>query len=135
MRCSGKFCDLSVGIVWLALLAALVLPGCGESSSTSDLKSKRHVDELVEMLKDEDAAVRLSAAHLLGEIGPAAAPALVTALQDDDASVRRNAAVALGSIGPAAKEALPALTTALKDEDRRVREAARSALKKIKAGP
>jgi HEAT repeat protein len=85
------------------------------------------VPALVEALKDADPSVRMSAALVLGSIGPAASaavPALLEALKDADVDVRVRAAGALGSIGPAASAAVPALIEALKDADSSVREEA-----------
>jgi hypothetical protein len=93
-----------------------------------------HLPELVKMLRDKDAMVRVGAAYDLGRIGPAAkdaVPALVEALTDKDAVVRAIAAEGLGRIGPAAKDAVRALIEALEDEEVFVRNRAAYALGEI----
>ena len=83
-------------------------------------------------MTDEDYDVRQSAAGALGQIGPAAVPALIQALKrDEDSWVRMLAATALGAIGPDAKAAVPALIQALTDEHDDVRGQAAEALEKI----
>lgn len=82
-------------------------------------------------LRSEEATARRRAAQMLGDLGPAAAPAvsdLVKALKDKDAFVRRNAARALGLIHRKPEESLPALAEAFKDEKREVVEAAAEAV-------
>jgi HEAT repeat protein len=65
---------------------------------------------------------------------PAAVQALTAALADQDATVRMGAAYALGDIGPAASPALPALKKAAKDPAKEVREGAEYAIKKVQGG-
>lgn len=68
------------------------------------------------------ATVRVTAADLLGELGPAAAdaiPALINALSDTDATVRSRAAEALGAVGPGNPQVVGALTAQLKTADAR----------------
>ena len=110
--------------------------------------------------KDKDLKARIKAAEALGEMGPAAIPALIELLLDKDYEVRRAASSALKPIiGPAAIPALtellrdkkvrsgatetlgkigsvaiPALTELLKDDDAGVRKAAADALEKITGG-
>ena len=75
---------------------------------------------LIEVLKDDDAGVRRSAAEALGKIGPEATPAveaLTTALQDPVVDVRVKAAEALGQISPEAAPAIEVLMEALQGED------------------
>ena len=54
-----------------------------------------------------------------------AVPALSEALGDSEWAVRRQAAIALGDIGPAAKPALPALAKRDADPNKQVRDAAK----------
>lgn len=78
------------------------------------------VPPLIEALHDRELKVRIAAAHILGEIGPAAkdaVPSLTAALKDRSgipggASMVDVAAEALGKIGPAAADAAPALLVA-----------------------
>ena len=60
-----------------------------------------------------------------------AVPALIKALKDENSAVRWSAASALGSIGTEAKDAVSALIEILKDENSDVRESAASALRRI----
>jgi|SRR5262245_15650420 len=53
----------------------------------------------------------------IGPEGKAAVAALTEALKDEDNAVRGSAADALGYIGPEARSAAPALVGALKDKD------------------
>ena len=62
-----------------------------------------------------------SAQEKLVEIGPAAVPALIHAMKNKETFVRIAAAYVLWEIGPAAEAAVPALIQALKDRDRGVR--------------
>ena len=77
--------------------------------------------------KDKDSMVRLHAALALGEIGPAAIPALTELLKDKNWHVRHNAVWALKAVGPAS---IPALTELLQDKDWHVRSEAAWALGK-----
>jgi HEAT repeat protein/predicted Ser/Thr protein kinase len=88
------------------------------------------IPELLDVLEDEDEAVRCEAARALGRIGAAAAvPSLVLALSDATGDlVRVSAAEALGRIGPRAGVAIPALIATLKHEDDRICDAAAAAL-------
>ena len=70
------------------------------------------------LIGPQSARIRSHSARALGNLGPAAAPAvtvLTAALKDKDESVRRAAATALGDIGPNAKNSVPALVSALDD--------------------
>jgi HEAT repeat protein len=74
-------------------------------------------------------------AVVLGEMGPAAAPAvpeLIRALEKDE-SAQIPAAEALGKIGPAAKDALPALRKLLDHPVEIVRQTAQRAIDAIEA--
>ncbi|MCT7951431.1 HEAT repeat domain-containing protein [Ancylothrix sp. C2] len=92
------------------------------------------IPQFVEALKDSDAAVRSSAAAVLGNIGTeakVAIPQLVEALKDSDADVRSSAASALRYMGTEAKVAIPQLVELLKDSDAAVRNSAASVLGNI----
>ena len=68
------------------------------------------------------ATVRVTAADLLGELGPAASdaiPALINALADGDSAVRSRAAEALGAVGPGNDQVVGALTAQLKTAEAR----------------
>lgn len=81
-------------------------------------RALRRIDLLTEALRDENSAVRQTAAGAIGRIGPeakAAIPALIEALQDKDRSVQQNAMFALERMGSEARAAVPALIEVLKD--------------------
>jgi HEAT repeat protein/tRNA A-37 threonylcarbamoyl transferase component Bud32 len=98
-----------------AFLRRIAVVALGEARSVD----REAVPELLEVLEDEDEAVRLEATRALGRIGGAAAvPSLVVALNDAPGKlVRVSAAEALGRIGPQATVAIPALIAALKHAD------------------
>src|SRR4029077_4483617 len=76
------------------------------------------VPRLIEVLKHEK--LRSQASYILGEIGPAAAPAtesLAKFVNDDDFQVATEAIIALSKIGPGAERAVPALLAALQQEE------------------
>ena len=80
---------------------------------------------LVELLKDNDAGVRQSAAWALGQVGCEAkttVPLLTGLLKDRH--VRLAAAHVLGSMGPEARTAIPALTELLNEKNEAVQEVA-----------
>jgi HEAT repeat protein len=82
----------------------------------------------VEQLADRSATARQEAAEALGQIGPAAKPAvgaLIAALGDTDDAVRDAAAETLAVFG---KDAVGPLTAALKHTDASVRRGAAAAL-------
>jgi hypothetical protein len=104
------------------LSAGLGLAACGEVA----------VAPLAKLLKESAWPTRAAAAAVLGDMGPAAMPALadlVPLVKDEQVWVRRNAVEALGVI--AGEDAVEALAAALTDEDRRVRYNAALALGKI----
>lgn len=73
------------------------------------------VPRLVSALEIE--AARPYVCYILGQLGPAAAPAvdgLIKVLGDKNADARNEAIMALAEIGPAAKAAVPALTAIVK---------------------
>ncbi|HIO47558.1 TPA: phytanoyl-CoA dioxygenase [Candidatus Poribacteria bacterium] len=86
------------------------------------------VPTLIEMLRDDSEDVSHHATFALGASGGSAVPALIIALDDTDESVRANAAFALGDIGRSAQEATPKLTQLLNDESEWVRRHASEAL-------
>ena len=72
------------------------------------------VPRLVDALKHEK--LRGQVAYILGQMGPAAAPAvpaLAKLIADKDERVALEATLALAKIGPGAKDAVPVLTEAL----------------------
>jgi HEAT repeat protein len=79
------------------------------------------VSELIDALDDEEEVVRTGAIWALGQMGPAARPAIsaLTAIlqgngmDGDDLLIRGMAASALGEIGPEAREAAPDLIECL----------------------
>ena len=76
------------------------------------------VPRLVDALKHEK--LRGQVAYILGQMGPAAAPAtpaLAKLIADKDERVALEAAVALANIGPGAKGAVPALIEALEQAE------------------
>ena len=75
------------------------------------------VPRLIEALKHEH--LRGQVVYILGQIGPAAAPAaeaLAGLVNDKNARVAQEAALALAKIGPGAKAAIPALVKSLEGE-------------------
>jgi HEAT repeat protein len=90
------------------------------------------VPRLIEALKHD--VVRAQVAYILGQIGPAAAPAteeLVKLIGDEDQEVGDEAVLALANIGPAAKAAVPRLVTELQKPDSPLHHAVVYALGKI----
>jgi HEAT repeat protein len=77
-------------------------------------EAKTAVPQLIPLLKDSNANVRLNAAFALGKIGAEAktvVPQLIPLLQDSDANVRSNAAYALVSIALSLQEKAKTLTS------------------------
>jgi HEAT repeat protein len=109
---------------FLPLCLAILLCGCGEEKSTSDL---------IDQLRHQDAARRLEAVRELGQRPETqeVVPALIGALKDGNSYVRRDAAVVLGKLGADARPGVTALLAAHKDRERRVRRAVAEALKQI----
>ena len=76
--------------------------------------NRETVPALIEALQDEEKGVRITAALVLGSLGPAAkdaVPALIQALEDRGISGK--VAEALGKMGPTAREARPRLVEML----------------------
>jgi HEAT repeat protein len=93
------------------------------------------VPRLVAALKHEP--LREQIAHVLGQIGPQAAPAtqaLARLLSDPDPNVEIEAAHALANIGPGAKAAVPALVDSLRKPEGKAAHAAAYALGMIGPG-
>jgi HEAT repeat protein len=94
--------------------------------------AKNAIPALLSVLKEGELPLFEPAVSVtLGNIGPAAVPALQKALTDRDARLRRTAAFALGQIGPKAKSATADLSTALGDSEPGVRALAAKALGRI----
>ncbi len=113
-------------LVWGKEIIAL------DADNKAGLKKKYEVRVLMteadQLLKDQDAGVRRTAAGALGDIGPEATTAIAALkelLHDRQTSVRHDAADALRKIGPAA---IPALTEVVRGEDCDAGVAAVSAL-------
>jgi HEAT repeat protein len=90
------------------------------------------VPRLIEALKHE--RLRPQVVYILGQIGPAAAPAteaLVGLIRDKNADVANEAVHALAKIGPAAKAAVGALLEEVRNPESPVRHAAIYALGKM----
>jgi HEAT repeat protein len=118
----------------LILLAGLTvfLSGCGEGPPT--LAGGKPTSYWAAALTDADPAVRKKAAFKLGNVGPAALPALVAALKDEDSGVRREVILAVLKCGSAAREAVPTLSDLQQsDLDPQVRTCAARALQKLQA--
>jgi hypothetical protein len=79
------------------------------------------------VIKDVDAVADLH--H------PAAVPVLIDLLQDQDSAIRQKAILILARIGPAAKPAIPELQQALNDPDADVRANAAIALRQLELIP
>src|SRR5579875_3914003 len=120
-----EFSAMRVRIGFVLWLCLLTCSGCGKSKSTdellADLKSSQAKDRII--------AVRLlqqrkrDAAKVV--------PALIEVLKDKESDIRLSAAIGLGYFGEQAKDAIPALQAAQHDRDARVREAAGIALSRI----
>jgi len=113
--------------LWVRLFAAESLAKLGHPTEA--------IPVLEAAMKDEHPRMRQSAVRVLGEMGPAASPALkaiVGALNDKHPGVREWSAYALGEIGPAAVGALPALSKAAWSRHEEVRDAAQKALRKLR---
>jgi HEAT repeat protein len=83
-----------------------------------DRTGKDVLPDLLEMLSDRDAWVRMGVLNALGEMGPAAKPTLErirVALRDSTEKVRLNAAVALWRITGKKEESLAVLTSLYRD--------------------
>ena len=92
------------------------------------------IPTLVELLRDERAAIRGSAVDALIDLAPdteSVQPALRRALTDEESLVARDAARALGALGPKASPSVGALVNALSHWDPHVRIYAAEALASV----
>lgn len=113
------------------IVCLLFLVGCqAESTPNTPLAL---ASEFIDLLQDQDAAVRRTAALSLGKIAsPPSEPALVVALKDPDPVVREYSAWALGQLGEVIdNNSALALVGALGDEHAPVKRAAAQALGRI----
>lgn len=81
-----------------------------------DTKEKGDLEVLIGALDSTDSHTRSTAAALLRQLGPLAAPAvdpLITLVEGLDSQVKREAILALGAIGPSAERATPQLIEAM----------------------
>jgi len=83
-------------------------------------------------LQDADPEARRQVIEALSWMGPVAVAPLTAALKDNDPAVRRSAARTLGNIGHDAQAAVSALETAASDPHQEVRTAAAKALRQIR---
>ncbi|MDB6022642.1 MAG: putative lyase [Pedosphaera sp.] len=102
--------------------------------------AKNAVPGLAVLLKDDDAAVRSTAAYclaLIGSAAQAAVPDLINELERKGADHDEMfmAAYVLGEIGPPARASVPALNAALTNWSGWGREAVQAALIKMQAAP
>ncbi len=86
---------------------------------------------VLRLLEDFSPEARAEAADALVRIGAAIVPAVAERLKHEEAPVRRAAAAILGEIGPAAAPALAALVQACIDRDEGVRRVASQTLPRI----
>jgi uncharacterized protein (TIGR03067 family) len=122
---------LTVAVMTGLLLAGARTGTAGEPASAETAQQDQAVRRWVARLADADWFERHRAAQKLGDLGPAAkpaVPALAAALKDPERWVRASAAEALGKIGPASRTAVPGLLTATRDPESLVRAAAGKAL-------
>ncbi|NQT32830.1 MAG: HEAT repeat domain-containing protein [Candidatus Omnitrophica bacterium] len=95
--------------------------------------AKDAVRPLIEHFKDRDydevdSSIPYYSAVSLGQIGPAAIPALLKSFNDKDVNVRRMVVIALGNIKSDPKRTVPVFITATGDKDSEVRRLACVAL-------
>jgi hypothetical protein len=136
-RTDQIFDALTSEVPELRKAAAEVLRASAGDRATAEAAAPR----LMAMLQGSDAAVRVQAADLLGEIAKGnaalikpAVPLLVAGLRDNASNdLRRAAARALGRAGPSAREAVagPLKTAAENDADAGVRQEAAGALQAL----
>jgi HEAT repeat protein len=89
------------------------------------------VPDLVRLLTVKNDTVRSRAGKALADIGAAAVPSLTAALKQPEPAMRVAAADVLGNIGPAAKEAIHDLALLLGDQEMEISRHAASALGRI----
>lgn len=98
------------------------------------IAAKAAVPDLIEILQDENAVIRISVIESLCKIGAEVKtiPSLIATLEDTSPQVRASAAFALGCFHQKAKAAVEPLIVALQDEDDWVRTNSAEALSRIK---
>lgn len=104
-----------IPVAWIACLLVAI--------PASLRGAEEDVAALIEKLRGTDAEARVHAAEQLGQLGPAAKPAvpdLIKALDGDDQAMTYEAVTALGRIGPGAAEALPALRRMMADKAHKI---------------
>ncbi len=115
-------------VYFLAFLAGTLM-GC--TSSTTDRRIDACLTVIHDpSAPSYDVALAL-AFYKLAEIGPPALTALDELLRDDDARVRLLAVRTVGGMGPAAERCVPTLENLLLDQDADVSGAAANTLKSI----
>ena len=95
-----------------------------------------NISESINGLTNQDSNVRLISANALGNIGPAACPAvdsLISMLDDESFEVCRAAATALGKIGHMAEKSIMSLLRIMKIDDPRTNSIA-SSMPEVLAG-
>lgn len=95
------------------LTDALDNAAAAEALADMGPEARAAVPALIAALKHREKAVRDSARHALGRIGPPAVPALIDALKSPSEGAGVLAAEALAAVLPRPKEAVPALRDAL----------------------
>jgi HEAT repeat protein len=93
------------------------------------------IPPVLELLEDENPAIRLCAIRVLRwmkEEATDALPSLIKLLEDEDRDVRLKAIETIGRIGPKAQDAVDNLAMFLDDDDKEFREAAQEAIANIK---
>jgi hypothetical protein len=121
------------------LLVPFFLEEMGESAG-------RSLHRLIEASKDSDKKVASLAIQAMAKVSPDSVPVLIEHLRSDDSAIRVSAATALGELGPKATNAISALERLANDAARgepaikgrtkgneKVSDAARDALQRIRA--
>lgn len=110
---------------FVLLLCLLACGSCGKKKTTDeliqDLKSPQERDRIIAVRTLPDR--KGDAAKVV--------PALIEVLKDKDHDIRLSAAIGLGYFGEQARDAIPALQEAQRDRDSRVRKQAAVALSRI----
>jgi HEAT repeat protein len=106
-----------------------------ESLSKGGALNKEMLKTVENMMRDNDSAVRLQAALVIGKTNanhPSVVSILIESLQAKDAKTRRIAAEAIGAIRPSDEAVIEALQSRTKDSDPAVRMAVENALAMFK---
>jgi HEAT repeat protein len=106
-----------------------------ESLSKGGALNKEMLKTVENMMRDNDSAVRLQAALVIGKTNanhPSVVSILIESLQAKDAKTRRIAAEAIGAVRPSDEAVIEALQSRTKDSDPAVRMAVENALAKFK---